>query len=127
MSNHMTCSECGEDLKAGHKFCSKCGAEIEWTVESLREAISAELSEDKKVKSSGKKWFLGFWIFINMIYVSQFFVASSQPVDRFRFLCNTEVTCGPSSQDKAMNAFGNLLIWNLIFLGIWIYRKRKRR
>lgn len=75
--------------------------------------------------SKRKKWFVGFWIFINFIFVSQFFASSSQPVDRFRSLCNSEVVCGPSAQDKALNALGNLLVWNLIFLGIWLYKKRK--
>jgi len=62
------------------------------------------------------------------MFVSQFFASASQPVDRFRFLCNAEVACGPSSQDKALNALGNLLLWNFLFWAFrYFYRKRQSK
>ena len=124
----FACSECGKDLIAGQKFCANCGVEIEWTVEELKTAILTELEGSRKGMSTRKKFFLGGWALINFIYVVQLIESAVTPVDRFRSVCNwAYVTCGPSAQDKFNNALGNLLLWNLIFLGIWLYKRRKAR
>lgn len=126
--NSLICSECGQDLAAGQKFCANCGAEIQWTVDELRSAILDELKGSPKRFSARKKIFVGGWAFINFIYTVQLIEAAGTPVDRFRSLCITDnLNCGPSAQDKFNNSLGNLLIWNLIFLSVWLYFLNKNR
>jgi hypothetical protein len=122
------CVSCGSENASIANYCQSCGKQIP-RLSDLTESPKRNLRMNVKNLSIKGKIFYASWIFINIIFISEYFVGASKPVDRFRSLCTTEnLNCAPSGQEMMDHALGNLIMWNLIFVVFrWIYTKYQKK
>lgn len=120
----MFCVSCGVENTDSASFCQSCGKKIPRLGELKNDSKTSLFSKISALSVKGK-FFYGAWVFINIIFVSEYISGSLKPIDRFQSLCTTEnLNCAPTGQEMMDHALGNLILWNIIFIVFRLLYKR---
>jgi hypothetical protein len=123
------CRSCGSSLSETSRFCPSCGrAANNVNQKSAKSSANPDGFLKQFWRRSIKaRIFYGLWVLLNLSNLGLILSAASQPVDRFRGVCDWEgVDCDPSSQDQISQGVFNLVFWNLAFWCFrYFYKKRQ--